>query len=145
MSSCQNLILRGKMTVPLININKLKYMDNKTKKIIGWVLLVAGLIVIFSDLYSSANIFTAKTSPPSVFKEIALNGSAVNSSSSVLSQEDLQKIMSEQISKIIPQSYIYKLMNLISWSIFAWILVLVGGKVSSIGISMLRDKKEKEI
>jgi hypothetical protein len=121
------------------------YMNNKTKKIIGWVLLVSGLIIIFSDLYSSVNIFTARTSPPSVFKEIALNGSAVNPSSSVLSQEDLQKMMAEQLSKMIPQNYIFKLMNLTSWSIFAWILVLIGGKVSSIGVSLLREKKEKEI
>jgi len=116
-------------------------MDIKTKKIIGWVLLVAGLIILFSDLYSSFNIFTAKTLPPSVFKETASSNSAVNSSQTILSQQDLQKIMSDQISKIIPQDYIFRLMNLISWSIFAGILVLIGGKISSIGISMLKEKE----
>jgi len=120
-------------------------MDIKTKKIIGWVLLAAGLIIIFSDLYSSANIFTARTAPPSVFGEIIQSQNNSNSQQTALSQEDLQKIMSDQISKIIPQNYIFKLMNLVSWSIFAWILVLIGGKVSLIGINLLKEKQEKAI
>lgn len=116
-------------------------MDNKTKKIIGWVLLVVGLIIIFSDLYSSINIFTAKAMPPSVFTG---SGQGDLNNISPSGQQDLQKIMSEQISKLIPQDYVSKLMNLISWSIFAGILVLIGGKVSLIGISLLREKREKD-
>lgn len=112
-------------------------MDNKTKKIIGWVLLAVGLIIIFSDLYSSFNIFTARTLPPAVFKNTAID----DSSQAVSGQLDLQKIMADQMSKLIPKDSIFKIMNLVSWSIFAWVLVLIGGKICSIGTGLLKDKQ----
>lgn len=112
-------------------------MDNKIKKIIGWVLLVVGLLIIFADLYQSINIFTGKVLPPSVF---SVKSEAPGGSSAVSSPQDLQRLVSEQISKIIPSDYLSKMMDLISWSIFASILVLIGGKVSMIGIGLLREK-----
>lgn len=115
-------------------------MDNKAKKILGWALIAVGLIVIFSDLYSSINIFTARAMPPSVFSEIS---QSALSDKAIQGQPDLQKVMAEQVSKIFPSSYLAKLMNLVSWSIFATILVLIGGKACFIGISLLRDKPEK--
>lgn len=115
-------------------------MENKTKKIIGWVLLAAGLLIIFSDLYYSINIFTARTAPPSLF------GQAVSLEKSQQSGQEsfnLQKVVSEQLSNFIPQIHVSKMLNLISWSVFAAILVMIGGKVSFIGISLLKVKKEK--
>ena len=38
------------------------------RKILGLVLLLAGLIVIFYGLYASFNIFNAKSAAPEIFK-----------------------------------------------------------------------------
>lgn len=108
-------------------------MDNKIKKILGWFLLAVGILIIFCDLYFSFNIFTARASAPLVFGEAAAEKSQSNS-------QDLNTIISQQMLKMIPVGHISKIMNLISWSAFAGILVLIGGKLASIGINLLREK-----
>lgn len=118
------------------------------KKIIGWVLIALGLLIIFWGIYSTFNIFIGKKDAPEVFKvgqiiEADVSDKEENASNNNVSQEQLQremeKTVSEEISKIIPQEAIYKILNLISWSIFATILFFGGGKIASIGISMLKN------
>jgi len=40
----------------------------KARKVIGWLLLLVGLIIIFYSLFTSYNIFTGKSTGPTVFK-----------------------------------------------------------------------------
>jgi len=108
-------------------------MDNKVKKILGWSLLVVGILIMLFDLYFSVSIFTANTPAPSVFGETKIEEAQADS-------QDLNTIISQQLSKMIPMTHISKIMNLISWSVFAGILVLIGGKFASIGTNLLRDK-----
>lgn len=118
------------------------------KKILGWVLLTTGLLIIFSGLYHSYQIFTAKAQVPELFKmgqakieETA--PSAKNESQKTLtpaeSQEEIKKMISEQMKEMVPAEFLSKILNLISWSIFVGILFLGGGKLSSIGINLLRE------
>jgi len=108
------------------------------KKTIGWILIASGLLIIALGLCSTLSIFIGKKAPPEVFKmETPI---AADKGSKSLSQEELQKEMvSEQIAKIIPEDVVYKTLNLISWSIFATILFFGGGKIATIGISMLKN------
>jgi len=113
------------------------------KKIIGWILLVFGLIIIFWTLYSSCNIFTAKVSAPEIFKmeeeeRIRPEESKVIPSSLEEPQEEMERIIKEQIKNIIPSGSLAKLLNLISWSIFAGILVFGGSRISGLGIRLIR-------
>ena len=107
------------------------------KKIIGWALTALGILIIALGIYSSFNIFTGKSSAPEIFK------ASQEAEKTALDKEDPQKeaerMVNEQISKIIPQDAIYKILNLASWSIFAAILFLGGGKIASIGIGMLKS------
>ncbi len=108
-------------------------METKYRKIIGWTLLALGLLIIFGDLYCSINIFTGRSMAPEVFKPAEQPKNAVSVS------QDIEKILSDQISRAMPSDYFPKMMNLISWSLFAGLLVLIGGKISFIGIRVLKD------
>lgn len=105
------------------------------KKLFGWALLFAGLIIIIYGLYSSYNIFTAKTPAPELFK-------AEKKAASPLGGEgietQLQGLLQDQLSGILPANSFPAMMNLVAWSVFAGILVLGGGQISGIGIKLLK-------
>ena len=115
-----------------------------TNKLFGWVLLAAGLAIIGYCLYSSYGIFTAKKPVPEIFKvaqeQTSLAADQKKSGQDI--QAQMEQAMSEQIKgtlgKMLPTDSIPKLLNLIAWSIFAAILVLIGGKVGELGIRLLK-------
>lgn len=116
-----------------------------TQKIIGFLLLILGLIVIFYSLFSSYNIFNGKNSVPEIFK---IDGKNINLNVVVdpkktvdpqaQLEEMLQKNVQKQLQDILPAGTLPKLLNLITWSIFASILFFGGGQISSLGIKLIR-------
>ncbi len=119
-------------------------MNTKFKKILGWFLLIAGLVIIFWPLYFSYNIFMSKASAPEIFKEeekveeeISEKGEAGPISQEEL-QEEMRKAVEEQIKEMIPAEFLTKLLNLMSWSIFAGILIFGGSKISGIGLRLIK-------
>ena len=117
-----------------------------SNKIFGSILLILGLLIILWGLYSSYNIFKAKTELPQVFssEEIALQepikANKIDSQKITAEQiqENMQEAVNQQLSKIFPPGIILKLLNIISWSIFAWILIFGGGKIAYLGVRMLK-------
>lgn len=103
------------------------------KKTLGLVLLAVGLVVIFYALYSSFNIFTGKTGAPEIFK--TPQQTKVAGSQDL--QAQLQNMLSEQLKGMLPAGSIADLFNLVSWSVFAGILVLGGGQISGLGIKLI--------
>jgi len=107
------------------------------KRSTGWILLLVGILIIFWSLYSSYNIFTAKTPAPEIFKE---------KEEKVLSPEvkpgdleaQMEKMIGEQLKGILPADSIPQLLNLISWSIFAGILIFGGTQISGLGIKLIK-------
>ena len=143
-------------------------MDTASNKIIGYLLLAVGLVVIFWSIYASYNIFTAKKEAPRVFSynsegvidldskdENVENVGAINIDKSKLtdpnylkSLEAEQKAQAEsaikdqisgQLKEIIPEEFILKLLNLSSWSLVVFILIFAGGKISGLGIKLMKD------
>ncbi len=111
-------------------------------KIIGIILLILGLLVIFWALYSSYNIFKGSQALPQVFHSDEVDfGLNKDNASNGISAQDVQKQMeqtiSDQLTKIFPPGMVFQLLNLISWSIFAWILIMGGGKISGLGIKLM--------
>ena len=107
------------------------------KKIVGSILLISGVLIIFWTIYSSYNIFTAKSDIPEMFKieeETTLLKEKVKIQDT---QEQMAEAISEQIEKIIPKDVKAKILNLISWSIFAYILIFAGAQITSIGIKLI--------
>jgi hypothetical protein len=123
------------------------------KQIVGWCLVALGLGIILWVVGDSYKIFTGQKQAPAVFK---LEQSQTKSGSSFnqpvigpgVTQQDLQKqmqeqaqgLIQEQIGKMIPSDAIAKILNMISWSIFAGILILAGGKVAGIGTGLLKNE-----
>ena len=143
-------------------------METKSNKITGYALLILGILMIFCGVYSSYGIFTAKNDVPKVFSnddsgivefEITddknenvdlseIDKSRLTDPTYLKSLETQQKgatgdLIQEQISsqlkEIIPVGFILKLLNLSSWSLFMFILIFAGSKISILGIKLLKD------
>lgn len=112
-------------------------MEQTIKKIIGWVLLAAGLAVIAWSIQSSFSIFTAKTAAPEIFKIQASSTGQISTSADL--QEQLGKMVGEQLKGLLPQNTLPGILNLISWSIFVTFLVFAGAKISGLGIKLLKN------
>lgn len=118
-----------------------KIISLRYQLVIGYILLVVGLIIIGATLYQSYNIFTAKVSAPLIFRtQIAEKTSETSKGGN--SQEQLQQQMQQelqkQISQLLPADTIPKILNLVSWSILASILIFSGGTVAGLGIKMVK-------
>ena len=115
------------------------------KKVFGWFLLIIGVLIIFWGIYSSFEIFTAKRSVPEIFKvptsqEVSIEEKTAKDLQAEM-QQQMQQVIREELGKIIPPGFLPKLFNLISWSIFIWILVFAGGKLAWLGIQLLKSTK----
>jgi len=113
------------------------------KKVFGWFLLIIGVLIIFWGIYSSFEIFTAKRPPYEIFKtpevkEVSLEREKTEKDLQVQVQEEMEQTIKEQFEKMLPQGSLVKFLNLISWSIFIGILVYAGGRLSALGISLLK-------
>ena len=107
-------------------------------KIFGLILLAAGLAIIFWSLYSSYNIFTAKTAAPEIFAAQKGAATSPTGKGSQNIQDQVQQMIGEQLKGLLPTTSINQLLNLIAWSIFAGILIVGGSQISNIGIRLLK-------
>jgi len=142
-------------------------MDSAQNKMAGWALLGLGLAVIFWGIYSSYSVFTGKTKAPEIFATPAVSEKAQNAAADASKIESIdpsklqnlspaqlkdlqtqqqaqaqamvQNSISAQFDKLVPADLIPKLMNLSSWSIFIFILIYAGSKISGLGISLLKN------
>jgi hypothetical protein len=116
------------------------------KKVFGWFLLIIGVLIILWGIWSSYEIFTARRPAPEVFKiqqaeEVSLPQEKRQGGIQEEVQQQMQETLKEQFEKMMPPDFLPKLFNLISWSIFAAILFLGGGKLGTLGVQLLRSTK----
>jgi len=109
-----------------------------TNKIIGYVLLIAGVLLIIIPLWHTYNIFTAKASAPLVFMNAPLAQSQQDVSSQS-AQTQISEAVKKQVGQIISASSITKILNLISWSVFVSILILAGGMIAGVGTKLIKS------
>ncbi len=113
-----------------------------SNKIIGYILLVMGLAIIGWTLYQSYNIFNDKSSAPLIFKtsDPQKTSQVVNSLDLQQQlQERMEKVVSKQISGLLPIDILPKILNLFSWSILAGILIFGGGQIAGLGIKLISN------
>ena len=114
------------------------------QKIIGLILLILGIAIIAYILWYSFNIFTAKISPPEIFKTTTESNDNIPAPSLNLQGLgiDLEKLAGEQIQKqiesVMPMNAVPRLLNLISWSILAGIFILGGSQIANMGINLIK-------
>ena len=100
----------------------------ESDKTIGYGLLLLGLGIIFFAIFSSFSVFNGKT-PPQIFnvepstKPVTVSGQEMPN------------------MELIPTDYLNQSGNLTFFMLFMFFLVSAGGKISSIGVSMLHAKK----
>lgn len=111
-------------------------------KVIGYVLLSVGILLIVLTLYRSYNIFTGISQPPAIFKLESVAASKSQQGNGGILQ-DLQKQITgniaNQVSQIVPSESVPKALNLFSWSTFAWLLVFAGTQISIIGTKLVKQ------
>jgi hypothetical protein len=112
-------------------------MSISLKQFSGWVLLLAGLAIILWTLYSSYNIFTAKTEAPEIFKATKKEAVSPKKGTQDL-QAQMEKMIEEQLKGILPVDFLPRLLNLIAWSIFAGILIFGGTQIAGLGIKLIK-------
>ena len=109
-----------------------KIISLRYQLVIGYVLLLAGVLLIILPLWQTYNIFTGKAMPSQIFKKpITLQ---VNQQVGAL---DIQGQIQNALIKIIPIDFIDNTLNLTSWLLLMWILIYGGGKVADIGVKIL--------
>ena len=108
-------------------------------KIIGWLVFLAGIVLISWTLYLSYNIFTARALLPEFFtmpeKEVSVQKGDTQDV-----QAQLQKMMMEQLKGFLPANFMTKILNLTVWSILAFILIFGGTQISGLGIKLIKNR-----
>lgn len=107
-------------------------------KIIGYILLAAGLAVIVFTVWQSYSIFTGKISAPIIFKVSSFQAASQKSAEPLDLQGQLQSAVDKQISQVMPPETLPKIFNLAAWSFLAFILIFAGGTMAGIGVRLIK-------
>ncbi|MFC1789669.1 hypothetical protein ACFLYY_01685 [Patescibacteria group bacterium] len=105
-------------------------------KIFGWILIIVGITIIIWTLISSYNVFTGKNAIPEVFSLPTKIGDVQASDI----QAQLENLVKEQLTSIIPTDAITKTLNLMTWSILAFILIFGGSQIAGLGIKLINKQ-----
>ena len=103
-------------------------MENKirSEKIIGYALLSVGVIMILVSVYLMFDVFTGARSPPSLvhFSDISIPVPSPEQ------KENVPIVSGEVLDKLVAMSFWYMLM---------FFVMLAGGKIASLGISLIKE------
>lgn len=132
------------------------------EKILGSILLIAGLTMIGISLYLGINVYVKAQAPPEIFKPISIQTEQATTPTAIpsslpkdmanINPADIQKLVSnpnlfgaDAMKAIIPPEmfdYSTKLMNLGVYSIFLWILITAGAKIASLGVALVKTNSD---
>ncbi len=113
------------------------------KKIFGWIILIIGILIIVWGIWTSYQIFTGQMPIYEIFTSETIEGTSLTEGKINLNlpiEQQMQQIIKDQISQMLPQELMFKFFNLGAWWIFMMILMLGGGKLASIGINLLKGE-----
>jgi hypothetical protein len=98
----------------------------KNEKILGYILLSAGLLFILLTAYNIYTVFTGSGSAPEIFKMETIEIPATNNSPAV---------------PLMSGNNFSKLMDMVSWYILMFFFAQAGSKIASIGIQLIKEIK----
>jgi len=111
------------------------------EKVVGWILLGAGIVLIVWVLFASYMVFSGQSTPPGLFR-LEERAPLPERVGFPLTQEELKKEMermvAEQILAMFPEGALTKVFNLTAWSIMAGIMIFGGAKISEIGVRLIK-------
>jgi len=53
-------------------------------------------------------------------------------------QGQIEQTVQKQLSQILPPAVFSKILNLATWSLFAFILIFAGGTITNIGVKLVK-------
>jgi len=95
----------------------------RDEKIVGYVLLAVGVVVIFFSIYQMWVVFTGGSPPPKLFNfsDVSIPG-AQGQNVILMSGQELSNLA-----------------DLAFWYILMFFIVWAGGKIASLGVDLLRE------
>lgn len=113
-------------------------------KIAGYVLLVVGLIIIIVSLLNIYNIFAGKALPNNYFDFPAIEISLDSIIGDSLSPEEKSALAQQGESpkmELVPANVLNDTTNMITHIFIIGLFVSIGGRISTIGVYLLRPIK----
>lgn len=109
-------------------------------KILGFVLLAAGLLIIMASLMLSWQIFTGENPAPQLFSssEPPQKASALSIGSLEDLSQQLPDLLGNQLQGVLAPETIPQMLNLAAWSMFAGLLLFGGSLVAGIGVKLVK-------
>jgi hypothetical protein len=101
-------------------------LEMKSEKVVGYILLAVGVVMILVSVYLMISVFTGRNAPPSLFNFSGISfptpggGEPVN----VISGEDMNKLVALGV-----------------WYVLMFFVMWAGGKIASLGVSLIREIK----
>ncbi len=102
----------------------------KSYKATGYVLLIAGLILIIWAVYSMYNVYTGASQPPSV---IQMNGVTLSMPTGQGTPPAEAELISAQNSS--------KLVNMGIWYALMFFVASAGARIGGLGVNLIREIK----
>ncbi len=101
-------------------------------KITGYILLVAGLLLIILPLWQTYLIFTGAGQPPEVFKTQKIE------EQKPANNFNMQAEVQNAVNNILPVELINNIFNLSGWVMLMFILMHGGKLLAGIGIQLIK-------
>jgi hypothetical protein len=115
-------------------------MQDKRKKI-GWFLLFLGVSIILLTLINSYSVVYGKKSLPEFFdseEQEVISEEEKFSLTEKNVQDELSRLMDEQMKGLFPADSLPKILDLVVWSFLAGIFIFGGAQISNIGIKLIK-------
>lgn len=119
-------------------------------KFIGLLLVVLGIVIIFASLFLTYQIFWLKKPAPQIFQSTSLEKTQEKKSiPKNLDPQELMRLQSQEAIKelfreVLPQERVNQLLNLIAFSIFVFILVMISGQMIASGLKLMNAFSKNE-
>jgi hypothetical protein len=96
----------------------------KKDKIIGYILLSLGIILLIFSVYEMMDVYTGHTPPPQL-----------------INLSDIALPIQDSNVTVIEGAQLSQLPNLLFWFILNGFILLAGGKIAQVGVNMVKEVK----
>jgi hypothetical protein len=96
----------------------------KNDKIIGYILLALGIVLLFFSVYEMMDVYTGHSTPPQL-----------------ISLSDISLSIQDGNATVIEGAQLSQLPNLLFWFILNGFILLAGGKIAQVGVNMVKEVK----
>lgn len=119
-------------------------------RIIGFLLIIIGIVIIFSSLFITYQIFWLKKPAPQIFQTSSLETQQEKKPlpQNLDPQERLrlesQETIKQAFKEVMPEQKVNELLNLVAFSIFIFILVVISGQMIFSGLKLMSISPKNE-